>query len=127
MPALIVRASLEKPDGSKLRVEEEFYVDTAFTVDLKMPQSTGCRFEGMGIIGSEYGIKTAIGTAKGSIFRAVIDEIILNGTNILATPQQCLILCLGEDDTPNVVGLNALRNFKMCVDLPQQILSIEQQ
>ena len=125
LPILKIKFNVQRPNGALFEIMEEFYVDTGFTGDLKLPQSLGSRLKGMGIGGITELVTVANGITKNEIFQAEITEIVLNNTNILTGSQPCTISCMGGNNTANLVGLNALRNWKICMDLPQQILSIE--
>ena len=122
---MTIKFSITKSNGKSFEYNDEYYVDTGFNGDLKLPQSMGSRLKGMGIKGVVELVTDASGDTTNDIFQAMISEIILNNTNILNNPQSCIISCFGKDKTAKLVGLNALRNWKVCVDLPQQILSIE--
>ena len=125
LPILEIKIIVRKPNGEELEIYEKFYVDTGFTDDLKLPQSVGSKLSKMGIIVRTELTAVANGTAESEIFEAEITEINLNNTNVLKNPQPCSVSCMGGDDSINLVGLNALKNWRICLDLPKEILSIE--
>lgn len=125
LPILTISLSIKKPNGKLFVHTDEYQVDTGFDGDLKLPSSFASRLKGMGVEGVVRVVSVADGSAKGENFEAEMVEIGLNATNILARPQKCSILCMGQNSTGNLVGLNALRNWKVCFDIPQQILSVQ--
>ena len=125
LPILRVRLSIHRPDGSALDREDDYYVDTGFTGDLKLPQSAGLEFERLGIRGSKVRARVASGLANNHIFGAEGGGIPMDGTDILLATRPCGVFCMDGDDTQNLIGLNALRDWKVCVNLPQRILSVE--
>ena len=118
--------SVTTPDGKVLEMRDEFEVDTGFTGDLKVPQSVGIRLKGMGLAGYARKVLIPAGKTKYVVFDGMITRITLDGTDILKGPQACSIMCVGPDDTPRLVGLNALKHWRICVDVPQKVLSMEQ-
>lgn len=124
LPILSIKFTIQKPNGKDVEFNDEFWVDSGFTGDLKMSQSFGSRLKGMGITGIKEFSTVASGNAISENFLATIQEILLNGVNILPTPRPCLITCMGDNLTAKLVGLNALNQWTVCLDLPNEVLTI---
>ena len=125
LPILTIKFHITNPNKERFERIEEFYVDTGFSGDLKLSKDMGLIFREIGIQSTEEMVRIPNGSVEIDSFKAIITEIVLNSFNIMSNSQPCVILCMGDINTPNLVGLHALRKWKVCMDLPHQILSIE--
>lgn len=124
LPILSIKFTVQKSSGKDVEFNDEFWVDSAFTGDLKMPQSFGSRLKGMGITAIKELVQVASGNTISENLPATIQAILLNGVNLLPTPKPCLIACMGENRTAKLVGLNALNQWTVCLDMPNEVLTI---
>ena len=125
LPVMAVEFCAIKPNGGTFKMRREFCVDTGFTGDLKVPQSVGSALEAAGILGDKRFGKIPSGNAGYEAFPGWIAKVIPDGTEIPMDPQKCVISCMGGDDTPWLVGLDASKPWRICADMRQQIPSTE--
>jgi len=124
LPILTVEFSVKRPTGKQVIFSFDFWIDSGNTGDLKLSQAFGSRLKGMGIQGITELIMVANGPTKSEIFEVTIEEILLNGTNILSSSIDSSLMCMGDNNTSPLIGLNALQQWQVCLDLPREIVSI---
>jgi len=126
LPILHVTFAIERGDGSIFTDDLDFWVDSGFTDSLCLPESWSAKFNAMGIEGIEdNNIGVASGTASGFVYDGQIQKIRLEQNIItMDNPIDCDITCLGPDGDLPLIGLAALKKWKVCLDLPKEILSI---
>lgn len=126
LPILHVTFAIERGDGSIFTDDLDFLVDSGFTGGLCLPDSWSGTFNAMGAEGIEdNNVGVASGTASGMAYDGKIQEIQLEQNIIpIDNPIDCDIICLGPDDGIPLIGLSALKRWKVCLDLPKEILSI---
>lgn len=124
IPVLSITFAVQRPNGSWFEHSAEFWVDSGNDGDLKMPQSFSSRLKGMGmtpILGSGT---TASNSIQVDYYQAKIRQILLNGFPIqIPNEIDCAIACFGTDKTAPLIGLTALSRWKVCLDIPNEILS----
>lgn len=124
LPVLTVHFSVTRPTKKKVEFSFDFWIDSGFTGDLKLPQAFGSRLKGMGLEGITELSGVASGSAKSETFEVSIDEILLNGTNILSSATESSLMCMGDNSTNPLIGLDALQQWQICLDLPREIVTI---
>jgi len=127
LPILRITFEVDRPDGSAYQNDLDFWVDSGFDGSLKIPESFSSTFNAMGLEGIELNdIGVASGSGSGFVYLGRIVRIRL-GTNMipLSSPIDCDITCLGPDDRSPLIGLAALQQWVVCLDLPRQLLSIQ--
>jgi len=125
IPILHVTFQLERPDGSIFTDNCDMWVDSGNDGDLKLPDSFSSRLNNMGIKGVQVQSNVASGSSFAMSYIAQITEIRIGDTIIpINGPIDCDITCMGPDTSAPLIGLEALKRWEICLDLPKQILSI---
>lgn len=125
VPILHVTFAITRPNRTLFQQDFDFWVDSGFDADIKMPQSFGSRLQGMGLEGIEIHPTVADRKTTSRVFVGQILNIELNNLQIPATyPIDCSIMCMGLDNTTKLIGLNALERWNICLDIPQEVLSV---
>ena len=125
LPILSIKFTVQKPNGKDVEFNDEFWVDSGFPGFLKMPQNFTVKLKRMGVRFVDKNMTIASGPTSVEACSVVIDRIELNSKNILPKKVVSVLICNGTPDTPSLVGLGALEKWKICLDLPKEVLTID--
>ena len=92
---------------------------------MKIPESFGDQLKGMGLTGIKIYPTVADRRSSALAFEGEITKMKIEQYEIpILNSIKCAISCMGADDTAKLIGLNALQRWKVCIDIPSEILSM---
>ncbi len=126
LPLLEVHFRISLPDGTPYNDHKNFWVDSGYTGYLKLQSGYGEVLKKENIRFVSKLVTNAGGPMNEDFFLSEITKISLEGNeiNLPEEPFMSFLGCAGPAYTPPLIGLKALEHWKICLNLPEEILSL---